>query len=276
MRIVPPKTLIAAVIGTALLAGHAWAQTAAPEAPPAAYTPTVGQDGKDVIWVPTPQALVNRMLDMAQLTPRDRLVDLGSGDGRTVITAAQRGVAARGIEYNPDMVNLARQAAAAQGVTRLATFEQADIFESDFSEATVITLFLLPALNLKLRPTLLDMPAGTRILSNSFAMDDWQPDETAQVGNGCTNWCTAHKWIVPAKVAGTWKLGAHELALTQNFQHVQGVLRQGSSSSPISNARLSGAQIQFVADGRRYTGRVVADNEIRGTIDGREQWHAIR
>ncbi|KAF1018817.1 MAG: hypothetical protein GAK30_03478 [Paracidovorax wautersii] len=212
---------------------------------------------------------------MAQLTPRDRLVDLGSGDGRTVITAAQRGVAARGIEYNPDMVNLARQAAAAQGVTRLATFEQADI-----SEATVVTLFLLPALNLKLRPTLLDMPAGTRILSNSFAMDDWQPDETAQVGNGCTNWCTAHKWIVPAKVAGVWQLQGKQLdgkrlALTQTYQQLQGSLNHSNTASPISNARLNGTRIQFVADGRRYTG-VVAANEIRGTIDGREEWRAIR
>src|SRR3954463_2181146 len=159
-----------------LLAGTAaWAQATATQAP---YEPKVGQAGKDVVWVPTPQALVNKMLDMAKVTPSDYLIDLGSGDGRTVITAAKRGLKALGIEYNPDMVALSQRNAAAAGVSDKATFVKADIFESDFSKATVITMFLLPSLNLQLRPKLLDLAPGTRVVSNSFRMEAWEPDQT--------------------------------------------------------------------------------------------------
>ena len=169
------------------------------------FEPVVGQAGKDVVWVPTPQALVNKMLDMAKVTPADFLMDLGSGDGRTVITAAKRGVKAMGIEYNPDMVALSIRNAAEAGVSDKATFVKADIFESDFSKATVITLFLLPDLNLRLRPKLLDMAPGTRVVSNSFRMEAWEPDHTETVSEDCVSWCTALLWIVPAKVEGTWQ-----------------------------------------------------------------------
>ena len=167
------------------------------------------------------------MLEMAKLTPEDRLVDLGSGDGRLVITAAKRGATARGIEFNPEMVALSRRAAAAEGVAGRATFEQADIFESDFSDATVVTLFLLPDLNIRLRPTLLNMKPGTRVVSNSFTMDKWQPDEVARVKEGCTTYCDAYKWVIPANAAGTWRMADQELVLTQTFQMLEGTLRIG-------------------------------------------------
>ena len=174
---------------------------ASAQQPVEAYKPQVGQHGKDVIWVPTPQALVDKMLDMAKVGPGDHVIDLGSGDGRTVITAAKRGATAHGIEYNPEMVELSKHNAVKAGVADKATFAKADIFESDFSKATVITLFLLPRLNLKLRPTILRMAPGTRIVSNSFDMDDWRPDQTAYVTDGCTGYCRAYLWIVPEKVA---------------------------------------------------------------------------
>src|SRR6188472_642288 len=135
------------------------------------FEPTVGQAGKDVVWVPTPQALVERMLDLAKLTPQDFLMDLGSGDGRTVITAAKRGATAQGIEYNPDMVELSKKNAAAAGVTAKATFVKADLFETDFSKAQVITMFLLPSINMRLRPQILKMRPGTRIVANTFTME---------------------------------------------------------------------------------------------------------
>ena len=162
-----------AVVGAGLLAMG----TTALAQPATNYEPKSGQPGKDVVWVPTPQSLVDRMLDMAKATPQDYVIDLGSGDGRTVITAAKRGIKAHGIEYNPDLAELAKRNAVQAGVTDKATFAHGDIFESDFSQATVVTLFLLPGLNVRLRPTLLDMKAGTRVVSNSFTMGDWEPDE---------------------------------------------------------------------------------------------------
>src|SRR5437016_12864892 len=137
------------------------------------FQPQVGQQGKDVIWVPTPQALVDKMLDMAKVTPKDYVIDLGSGDGRTVITAAKRGARALGVEFNPDMVALSRRNAAKAGLSDKATFVEADIFRSDLSPATVLTIFLLTDLNLKLRPTILTLKPGTRIVSNTFRMGDW-------------------------------------------------------------------------------------------------------
>ncbi len=247
------------------------AQTAATQAP---YEPKVGQAGKDVVWVPTPQALVDKMLDMAKVTPQDYLIDLGSGDGRTVITAAKRGLRAHGIEYNEEMVALAKRNAAEAKISQMATFEKADIFESDFSKATVITLFLLPQLNLKLRPTLLDLKPGTRIVSNSFTMDDWQPDETATVDDGCTSWCTALFWIIPAKVEGLWQVGNGELALTQQFQKISGTL----GGTAISEGSLKGDEITFTVGAAKYTGRV-AGNSMQGTIGGGRgatSWSATR
>lgn len=136
------------------------------------YEPSIGQDGKDVIWVPTAQVLVDKMLDLAQVGRSDYLLDLGSGDGRTVISAAKRGARARGIEYNPNMVALSRQNAAKEGVADRAEFVKADLFETDLSQATVITMFLLPEVNLRLRPRILGLKPGTRIVSNSFDMGE--------------------------------------------------------------------------------------------------------
>ena len=159
------------------------------------------------------------MLDSAKVTANDYLIDLGSGDGRTVITAAKRGTRAHGIEYNPDMVELSKRSAAKEGVSDKATFAKADLFESDFSQATVITMFLLPQINLKLRPKILDLKPGTRIVSNSFTMGEWEADETASTNDDCSGWCTALLWIVPAKVEGSWKLADGELVLKQSLSN---------------------------------------------------------
>ena len=258
------KLLVALALG-ALFASSANAQSKD-------YQPEVGQAGKDVVWVPTPQALVDKMLEMAKVTPKDYVIDLGSGDGRTVITAAKRGSKALGIEYNPDMVELSKRNAAKEGVSDKASFMKADLFESDFSQAQVITMFLLPSINLKLRPKILDLKPGTRIVSNSFDMDDWKPDQTENVA-GCTNWCTAHLWIVPAKVDGNWKMPQGELAIKQTFQVISGTLKSGSSSSAI-NGKLNGDQITFTAGGTQYTGRVNGSS-IEGTAGG-NKWSATK
>src|SRR5688500_403871 len=181
------------------------ASSAYPQTKPKPYVPESGQAGKDVVWVPTPQVLVEKMLDLAKVTPQDVVMDLGPGDGRTVTTAAQRGARAPRAEHTPDMVELSKRKADEAGVTGKATFVKADLFETDLSQATVITMFLLPQINLKLRPKILDLKPGTRIVSNSFTMDDWEADETATVTEDCTSWCMAMLWIVPAKVDG--KLG---------------------------------------------------------------------
>jgi SAM-dependent methyltransferase len=263
------RNLLGAALGAWALGPRAWAQTT-PE-----KEPQVGQAGKDVIWLPTNQALVDRMLDMAQLTARDRLVDLGSGDGRTVITAAKRGAVARGIEYNGDLVAVARRAAAAEGVAERASFEQADIFKTDFTDATVVTLFLLPQLNMRLRPTLLAMKPGTRVVSNSFNMEEWEADETARVDGGCASFCTAYKWVIPAQVAGSWRIGERQLVLNQTFQMLSGELRAGGSAQPITDARMDGTRIRFTASGQRYTGEV-SGTGMQGTVDGGGSWTATR
>jgi SAM-dependent methyltransferase len=255
------------------LACTALAAAAQPEK--AEYEPQVGQEGKDVVWVPSPQALVDKMLDMAKATPKDYVIDLGSGDGRTVITAAKRGIRAHGIEYNPDMVDLARRNAVKEGVSEKATFAKADLFESDFSKATVLTLFLLPEINAKLRPKILNLKPGTRVVSNSFDMEEWQPDETATVTEGCNNWCTAHLWIVPAKVQGTWKLAQGELSLKQTFQMIAGTLKTASGTMQISNGKLNGEQITFSAGGSRYSGRVTG-NVMAGSVSSGGTWKATR
>lgn len=241
------------------------------------YTPQVGQEGKDVIWVPTPQALVERMLDMAKLTPQDIHFDLGSGDGRTVIAAAKRGAQATGVEFNPDMVKLSERAAAKEGVAARAKFINGDIFQTDFSHATVVTLYLLPSLNLKLRPTILRMKPGTRIVSHAFSMDDWQPDQTENVEGR-----TAYLWIVPAPVEGTWRWSVagsgqkdYELTLRQQFQQVEGLIRlDNGKMGQLRNVKLVGDQISFSVHEiagvsgsirRDYTGRV-SGNTIQGSF----------
>ena len=242
------------------------------------FQPQVGQEGKDVVWVPTSQVMVEKMLDMAKVLPQDFVIDLGAGDGRTVITAAKRGARALGIEYNPDMVALSKRNAAGAGIVNKATFVKADLFETDLSRGTVITMFLLPDINLRLRPKILDLKPGTRIVSNTFTMGDWEADETADVGDDCVSWCTALLWIVPAKVGGTWRLPEGELALDQSFQMVSGTLKSGSSSTPIANGRLRGDQISFDAGSGQYAGRV-SGNSIQGTATsgGRSSsWKATR
>ena len=239
------------------------------------YQPQVGQEGKDVIWVPTPQSLVDKMLDMGKVTAKDYLIDLGSGDGRTVITAAKRGAKALGIEYNPDMVELSKRNAAKEGVTDKASFAKADLFESDFSQATVITMFLLPDINLKLRPKILNLKPGTRIVSNSFTMGDWSSDDTVIAKDGCISYCTAYLWIVPAKVEGNWQLADGELTLKQTYQMISGTLKSGGNTVQIANGKLNGDQITFNAGGSLYTGRVTSSG-MEGTISSGGDWKASR
>jgi SAM-dependent methyltransferase len=240
------------------------------------FEPQVGQAGKDVVWVPTPQALVDRMLDMANVKPGDFLMDLGSGDGRTVITAAKRGVRALGVEYNPKMVELSRANAKKAGVGELATFQQGDLFEADLSKATVITLFLLPDINLRLRPKILELKPGTRVVSNSFDMGDWEADQTVQASENCTSWCRAHFWLVPAKVEGTWKLpDGGQLSLQQKYQIISGTLRNGHYTMPIVNGKVTADVISFNAGTSQFTGRVDG-NAIDGVSQTTTGWKATR
>ncbi len=222
------------------------------------YEPTSGQAGKDVVWVPTPQVLVDKMLDMAKVTPADFVMDLGSGDGRTVITAAKRGARAMGVEYNPDMVELSKKNAAREGVQAKATFVKADLFATDFSKATVITMFLLPDINVKLRPKILALKPGTRVVSNSFTMDEWKTDETVTLEekDGCTaSWCTAHLWIVPARAEGSYKLKQGDLVLKQQFQMLTGTLTADGRTYALEG-KVTGEEVTFTAGGKTYQGRM--------------------
>jgi len=274
------RSLLIGCVASLALAGAAFAQAQKDE-----FVPQVGQAGKDVIWVPTPEELVERMLHMAQTTPKDFVIDLGSGDGRIAIAAAKKiGARAIGIEYNPDMVALSNKTAQAQGVSDKVKFIKADIFESDFSEATVITMYLLPGLNLKLRPKLLSMKPGTRLVSHQFNMDDWEPDERTSLDGRL-----AFLWIVPAKVQGTWQLTANghtrELSLTQQYQKINGHIKIGGLEAGLRDAALHGDQISFawVDDNgvrHNFSGRANGAN-MEGTVrsgDGRNEgrWTASR
>jgi hypothetical protein len=261
-----------------LFAGSALAQ----------FQPQVGQAGKDVIWVPTPDDVVERMLTMAQVTPNDFVWDLGAGDGKIAIMAAKKfGARAVGIEYNPDMVKHANSNAQQQGVHGTgpgkATIRHGDIFATDFSQASVITLYLLPALNMKLRPQLLSMRPGTRVVSHSFSMEDWEADEISTVDGR-----RAYFWVVPANVMGTWNLDAggrkHELALEQTFQKVSGTVAFGMLHGGIRDARLRGTNISFSyvdqsGVRRDLTGRV-AGGRMEGTFrdekGGSGNWTATK
>jgi hypothetical protein len=269
-RVVIRQLLVTLVMS--LTAIGAYAQQAAEQKPAGQkpFEPRVGQAGKDVVWVPTSQALVDKMLDMAKVTAQDVVYDLGSGDGRTVITAAKRGATATGIEYNPDMVELSKKNAAEAGVTAKATFMKADLFETDFSKATVITMFLLPEINMKLRPKILNLKPGTRIVSNSFTMEDWDADQTETVSGECTSWCTALLWIVPAKVAGTWSTPQGDLTLKQEFQKLTGTL-----GATAITGKMLGDQISFTAGKTSYTG-TVSGNTIKGTVSGGGAWTATK
>lgn len=271
------RKLALACAVSALAATGPLAQTQTPSGQSAdTSAPRVGQAGKDVIWLPTSEALVDRMLGMAGVGADDYVIDLGSGDGRTVIAAANLSARAHGIEYDPGLVELSKRNAEAAGVADRATFAQGDIFESDFSEATVITLFLLPNLNLKLRPALLDMAPGTRVVSNSFNMAEWEPDDVVEGGSDCRSYCTAYLWIIPAKVDGKWRIGDDELSLTQTFQVLSGTLARNGEAIPISDARLNGREIAFTAGDSRYTGVVGEDGGLSGAIQGGGAWSASR
>ena len=272
----PPRRTLAAALAYCLTLGCYLLAPAGTLAASDRYVPEYGQLGKDVIWIPTSQPMVERMLDMAGLGPDDRLVDLGSGDGVTVIAAARRGATAHGIEFNPDLVALSRRHAKAAGVAGRATFERGDIFESDFSDATVVTLFLMPEINLRLRPVLLEMRPGTRIVSNSFDMGDWTPDATAEVTEGCEHYCEAMLWIVPAKVAGMWTIdGGRSMELAQSYQKIGGIVREGASHWIISDAGMDGARIRFSLGDDRYEGEV-RDGVMQGSINGSRPWRATR
>lgn len=249
---------VIAVLSVLMLVGAAAAQERE-------FVPEVGQPGKDVVWVPTPEPMVEKMLDLAKVTPQDFVIDLGSGDGRNVIAAAKRGARGLGVEYNPDMVNLSKRLAEKAGVADRAQFVQGDMFEADISKATVLALFLLPSNLARLKDKFLALPPGTRLVMNTFGIQDWTPDETETLPD-CTSWCTAMLYIVPARVAGTWRLPqGGELTLTQQYQMVTGTGKTTDGQALQFTGRLRGADITLTAEGRELKGRVNG-NTIEGTM----------
>lgn len=241
----------------AACAGSAQAQPATPSNAPAdGYQPTPGQAGKDVIWLPTPQIVVDKMLEVARVGPSDVVMDLGSGDGRTVITAARLGARAMGIEYNADMVEFAKRSAAAAGVSARASFVKADLFETSFAEASVITMFLLPRINLELRPKILALKPGTRIVSNTFTMGEWEPDSEIDLAGqpGCnSSYCRVLFWLVPRQVAGSYATPLGQVVLRQEFQMLSGSLTTGGTMLEVKG-RVMGEDIEISAGGKRYRG----------------------
>ena len=241
------------------------------------YQPKSGQLGKDVVWVGNPESMVQKMLDVAAVTPQDYVVDLGSGDGRNVIAAAKRGARAHGIEYNGELVELSKSLAAKERVSDRATFERGDVFDADISKASVVVLFLTPEMNIRLRPKLLALKAGARIVANTFAIGDWNPDQSFTTSDNCEKFCSGRLWLVPAKVAGMWKLPQGELVIKQNYQSFSGTLTSGNGAVPIAG-RLRGDQIAFSAGGTQYTAKVDGavmegfarksgvDSKFRGTL----------
>jgi hypothetical protein len=240
----------------------------------AEYKPKVGQEGKDVIWVPTPEGLIDKMLEAAKVSDKDTLFDLGAGDGIIAITATRKyGAKSVGIEYNPEMAQFARRKVAEAGLTDKVKIITGDIFQEDFSSATVVTLYLMPHLNLKLRPILLKMKPGTRVVSNTFTMGEWEPDETVFD----QHW-KGYFWVVPAQIEGAWVMtgmegGPLRLNISQSFQNIGGTLTRGGQTLTLLGAKLRGDEVkfQFVTpdrkvhafsgrlEGRRLTGTVVAD-----------------
>jgi SAM-dependent methyltransferase len=257
----------------------AFAACAAAQGPSAKeYQPEIGQAGKDVVWVPMPEEQLEKLLDMGKVTPADFVMDLGSGDGRTVIAAAKRGARAIGVEFDPDLVTFSRQRAAKAGVGDRAAFVEGDLFKTDLSRATVITLFLLDDINLKLRPALLSLKPGTRVLSNTFRMGDWEPDVSDWYPSGCYNWCALYLWIVPARVEGAWRTPEGELMLKQKYQTITGVFGGGAPERVVSGGRVLGEEIRFGSDGAEYRGRVNG-NVIEGTVAENgsvRSWRATR
>ena len=264
------STAVLLSVALALAASSAFAQTRAECEKN--YKPQVGQAGKDVVWVPTPDELVARMLRMAQVTAKDIVFDLGAGDGKIAIAAGKLGATSTGIEYNPDMAKLAQCFVKAEGVGDKVKIIEGDIFKEDFGKATVITMYLLPELNLRLRPTILNMRPGTRVTSHQFTMGEWEPDEKAEM-----EYRTAYLWIVPAKAAGTWTFkdangSTFTANLTQTFQKLSGDVTVGSAKQPLVGASLRGEEIRFAFNDdkgvtRSLTG-TVRGGEINGTLRG--------
>ena len=227
------------------------------------YEPTVGQEGKDAVWVPTSQAMVEKMLDHAKVTPQDFVMDLGSGDGRTIITAAKRGARGLGVEFNADLVEYSKRQAAAQGVGDKAMFAQGDMYQADISKATVLALFLLPTNIEKLVPKFLELPPGTRIVANTFWVSDWTPDDTVMLKEGCENWCTSNLFIIPARVEGKWQLPDGVISLTQRYQLVEGTYTPKSGAPAQVKGRLRGTSITVTVGSTEYEGTVTG-NRIEG------------
>ncbi len=248
------------------------------------YEPQVGQAGKDVIWVPTPDEVVDRMLRMAQVGPNDLVFDLGAGDGKIAIAAAKKfGARSVGIEYNPDMAKHAQGNVEKAGATGKSRILNGDIFATDFSQATVVTMYLLPALNMKLRPTILAMRPGTRVVSHSFTMEDWEADEISSMDGR-----RAYFWLVPANVNGGWtfETGSEkaELSFEQRFQKIEGTVGLGHTQGGLRGARLSGFNISFTyvdntGAKRDYTGRVTGgkmEGSFRADNGTEGRWSATK
>jgi SAM-dependent methyltransferase len=257
-------TALSIIALTCASAGHGLARQAQPEVKP--FEPTVGQSGKDVVWVPTPPAVVEKMLDMAQVTKDDLVMDLGSGDGRNIIAAAKRGARAIGVEFNPDMVKLAQRLATEAGVEERATFIEGDMYTADISKATVMALFLLPTNLERLRDTFLKLAPGTRMVLNTLAIPEWEPDLQETVTTDCTSWCNALLYYVPANVEGRWKTARGEIALVQRFQMVTGTLTAGGVATPVKG-RLQGRELEIHAGSETLRGTVTADR-IEGPLSG--------
>jgi len=243
------------------------------------FEPTVGMPGKDVVWVPTSPELIERMLDLAKVTPSDFVMDLGSGDGRNIIAAAKRGARGLGVEYNPEMVELSRRLAREAGVAERAMFVQGDMYEADISKATVLALFLLPNNLEKLKDKIEALKPGTRVVLNTFTLPGWQAEVTEQLQDGCVNWCTAILHIIPARVAGTWRLDSNELMFEQEFQELTGTLTVSAGTVKVTDAQIKSDDIRFSALGTTYTGRVNG-NQMSGTATGpngvTRNWAATR
>jgi precorrin-6B methylase 2 len=242
------------------------------------YQPKVGQAGKDVVWVPTPAEMVEKMLDLAAITPNDVVIDLGSGDGRNVIAAAKRGARARGVEFNPDLVEFSRRAATREGVASRATFVQGDMYEAEFSDATVLVLFLLPDNLRKLQSKILQLKPGTRVVANTFGFSEWPTEATAAIENGCRAWCQAMLYLVPARVDGSWQLPQGTLELYQEFQTIKGTLTADGRTLEVQNGLVKVNDVTFTIGEATYSGRIRGD-AIEGTVEnpsGRQPFVARR
>lgn len=268
------KAAVVALLSVLLMSASASAQT------DPNYVPEEGQVGKDVIWLPTDKSIVDAMMSMARVTPNDYVIDLGSGDGRTVIAAAKLGARAKGIEYNPKLVAFSRQRAAAAGVADRTEFVEGDIFKTDFSDATVLAMFLLDEINLQLRPQILQMKPGTRVVTNTFRMDDWEPDAEAAATKPCEEFCTAYLWYVPGNIKGRWSVAdGGILDFAQAFQNFSGTLTSDNKVLKIESGKLTGPQFQFAVNDVVFTGQIDGKRLIgtRKIPDGTtSSWQASR